>query len=286
MIQRWVSAALLDAERRLRRVRMAGARSRCRALESEREATTAKLLEAECADVDLNDAARKEAVIQAELESLQRRLAEAAEARSRARDAFEGLGGSDAAARAAADREDALADLRNIAARYVRAKGSALLLEWVIERFRRERQAPLLRRAGELFDTLTGGSFTGLGVEFDNQDRPCLVGLRPNGEEVPVSGLSSGTVDQLYLALRLGAVEEYLDKAHVLPFIADDLLVHFDDKRAAAGLKVLERLSLNTQVLVFTHHRHLVDIARRTLGASCHVVDLASGQARMPRKAA
>ena len=72
MIQRWVSAALLDAERRLRRVRMAGARSRCRALESEREATTAKLLEAECADVDLNDAARKEAVIQAELESLQR----------------------------------------------------------------------------------------------------------------------------------------------------------------------------------------------------------------------
>ena len=74
MIQRWVSAALLDAERRLRRVRMAGARSRCRALESEREATTAKLLEdgdgleievleAECADVDLNDAARKEAVI-------------------------------------------------------------------------------------------------------------------------------------------------------------------------------------------------------------------------------
>ena len=194
---------------------------RRRALEAERTGTLAKLredgdgfaldvLEAECAAVDLNEAAAKDGEIQAKLEALQHRLAEAAEERSRARDAFERLGGSDAAARAAADRADALADLREIAARYVRTRGSALLLEWVIERYRRERQAPLLARAGALFETLTAGSFTGLGVEYDNRDRPGLVGVRPGGESVPVSGLSSGTADQLFLALRIGAVEEYI----------------------------------------------------------------------------
>ena len=235
------------------------------------------MLEPECAAVDLNEAAAKEGEIQAKLEALQHRLAEAAEERSRARDAFERLGGSDAAARAAADREDALADLRDIAARYVRTRGSALLLEWVIERYRRERQAPLLARAGELFETLTAGSFTGLGVEYDARDRPGLVGVRPGGGSVPVSGLSSGTADQLFLALRIGAVEEYIAKAGALPFIADDLFIHFDDQRAAAGLKVLERLSRKTQVIFFTHHQHLVNIARQNLEPSLDVIDLSGG---------
>ena len=270
---------------------------RRRAFAAELEATAVKLredgdglaievLELECTGVDLEKAAAREAEIQVELETLQGRLAEAAEVRSRARNAFEGIGGSDAAARAAADREDALAELRDIAARYVRAKGSALLLEWAIDRYRRERQAPLLSRAGELFRILTTDSFTGLRVDYDDRDRPSLVGIRPEGEAVPVSGLSAGTADQLFLALRIAAVEEYTATRPPLPFVADDLFVNFDDDRAAAGLKVLEQLSRKTQVLVFTHHAHLVDIARRTLRASCHIVDLASEQARMPRKAA
>ena len=258
---------------------------RRRALVAERDATAAKLLEdgdgleievlaQECADIDLHEATARETEAQAELECLQSRLADSAQARSRARDAFEVLGGSDAAARAAADREDALANLRGIAARYVRARGSALLLEWVIDRYRRERQAPLLARARELFETLTAGAFTALGIEYDKRDRPFLVGVRPGGEAVPVSGLSSGTADQLFLALRIGAVEEYLAKASALPFVADDLFIHFDDDRAAAGLKVLERLSRTTQVLFFTHHRHLVDIACETLEPSLDVIDL------------
>ena len=270
---------------------------RRRALESERAATTAELLEdgdglgidvleAGCAEVTLNEAATMEAEVQAELEALQCRLAEAAEERSRARDAFEALGGSDAAARAAADREDALADLRGIAARYVRARGSALLLEWMIDRYRRERQAPLLSRAEELFRILTTDSFSGLRVDYDARDRPSLVGIRPGGEAVPVSGLSAGTADQLFLALRIAAIEEYTATRTPLPFVADDLFINFDDERAAAGLRVLEQLARSTQVLLFTHHRHLVDIARLDLADSCHVVDLASGQARMPRKAA
>ena len=280
-----MEAARVDSTRALKHVIERSARRR--ALEAEREAVTAKLLEdgdghaievleQECDGVDLDDTAAREGELHAELEALRTRLTEAAEERSRARSAFEALGGNDEAARAAGERADVLAELRDIAGRYVRARGSALILEWAIDRYRRERQAPLLKRAAELFRTLTADSFTGLRVDYDARDRAVLVGLRPDGEAVPVHGLSAGTADQLYLALRIGAVEEYLDKAGPLPFIADDLLIHFDDERAAAGLRVLERLARQTQVLVFTHHRHLVDIAHDALGDSCRVVDLGS----------
>lgn len=51
----------------------------------------------------------------------------------------------------------------------------------------------------------------------------------------------------------------------MLPFIADDLLVNFDDFRAGAALQVLAELSRRTQVILFTHHLTLVQLAQRTL---------------------
>src|SRR5581483_3554139 len=156
----------------------------------------------------------------------------------------------------------------------VRVRTSAVLLQWAIDRYRREKQAPLLKRAGELFTIMTGNSFTGLQVAFDEQDTAHLTGVRQEGGTVPVSGMSTGTSDQLYLALRIAAIEEYLDRADALPFVADDLFVNFDNQRAAAGFRLLAELSRKTQVLFFTHHQHLVEIASETLGADLSVVGL------------
>ena len=90
----------------------------------------------------------------------------------------------------------------------------------------------------------------------------------------PVAGMSDGTMDQLYLALRIAAIEDYLDHAEPMPFIADDLFINFDDKRAAAGFRVLNELAKKTQVLFFTHHQHLLDVAQRALGTSVPMVTL------------
>ncbi len=261
---------------------------RRRNLEKDSQATIAQLqqdggglpadeLEKECAGIDIDQVAARESTIRTELSDLQQRLADAAEKRSKARDAFQSVGGGDdTAARAAASKQEALAEMRETAGRYVRTRTAAMLLEWAIDRFRREKQAPLLKRAGEMFADMTGGSFTGLQVDFDDRDRARLIGLRPDGKTVPVSGLSSGTTDQLYLALRVAAMEEYLERTEALPFVADDLFINFDDRRAAAGLKLLGRLAAKTQALFFTHHRHLVDIAQSALGPSVHVIDLAA----------
>jgi uncharacterized protein YhaN len=231
-------------------------------------------LNKECDAVDIDQVSAREQTLEQDLKELRGRLTAAAEHRTRARSAFDAIGGDDRAAEAEAARQAALAELREVAEQYVRVRSAATMLQWAIERYRREKQAPLLKRAGQVFATLTGGSFSDLRVEFDENDNAQLAGLRPNGGLVRVGGMSTGTADQLYLALRVASVEDYLNRADALPFVADDLFINFDNARAAAGFKVLGQLAHKTQILFFTHHRHLVEIARATLGQSVSVVSL------------
>jgi uncharacterized protein YhaN len=84
--------------------------------------------------------------------------------------------------------------------------------------------------------------------------------------------MSEGTCDQLYLALRLASLEKTLLSQEALPLILDDILVNYDDGRAATVLRVLLDFSAKTQVLLFTHHEHLLALAERELGAESFFV--------------
>ncbi|MBL8660371.1 MAG: AAA family ATPase [Rhodospirillales bacterium] len=160
-------------------------------------------------------------------------------------------------------RRNALADLEDCSERWMAMKAAAFLLRRSIDQFRRERQGPVLGRAENLFSALTLGSFVRFRIDYDSADQPLLLGVRADGASCPVDGMSDGTRDQLFLALRLAAVESFLTNDEQLPFVADDLFVHFDDARATAGLKALIELGGKTQVLLFTHHHHLAELARQ-----------------------
>lgn len=64
----------------------------------------------------------------------------------------------------------------------------------------------MLSKASANFKTLTMDSFSRLLVDSEG-DAPRLFGIRPSGEQVDVSGMSEGSRDQLYFALRLAALE-------------------------------------------------------------------------------
>ncbi|MBW2275305.1 MAG: hypothetical protein JRG96_18720 [Deltaproteobacteria bacterium] len=147
------------------------------------------------------------------------------------------------------------------------------ILEREIEHYRKEHQAPLLVRARELFSALTLGEHSSLQTHYDEDDRPQLVALRADGRSVGVEGMSSGTRDQLFLALRLATLEEYLARSEPMPFIVDDILVNFDDERARATLEVLAELATRTQVLLFTHHGRIREHAKE-LGDRASVLEL------------
>src|SRR5690606_17859494 len=199
-------------------------------LQQDGDGKTVEELEAECEGLAIDEVAAREESLQAKLKDLRKQLGEAGDVRSQARQAYQAIGGDDAAAQAGAAREEALTEMGEVAERYVRVKTSAILLRWAIDRYRREKQAPLLKRAGQLFQVMTAGSFTSLRVDFDDQDNAHLTGVRPDESVVPVSGMSTGTADQLYLALRVASIEDYLERAQALPFVADDLFINFRSK--------------------------------------------------------
>ena len=188
------------------------------------------------------------------------------------RQAQQAMNGDSVAAAAAEEVEQISAGLKDDAARYIRLRLGNALLRQAMERFRTRHQGPLMERAAELFRRLTLDAFAGLDTGYDERDEPMLLAVRTGGDKLEVAGLSEGTRDQLFLALRLAAVELHLAAGRRLPFIADDLLIHFDDDRAAAALAVLADLATRTQVLFFTHNRHLVDLAKARLPVGAYRV--------------
>jgi uncharacterized protein YhaN len=183
------------------------------------------------------------------------------------------IGGSDAAALAEAQRQEAISKMSDVAERYVKVLTAERLLRWSIDRYREEKQGPLLQRAGAIFTTLTSGSFRKLVVDFEREPM-VLEGLRSDGKLVGIPGMSDGTRDQLYLALRLAALEMHLDQAMPLPFIADDLFINYDDVRSKAGFEALRALSEQTQVIFLSHHDHLIPTVQEVFGKQVNVVML------------
>ncbi|GAC1346978.1 MAG: hypothetical protein NVSMB14_09830 [Isosphaeraceae bacterium] len=139
------------------------------------------------------------------------------------------------------------------------------MLQRSIERYREKSQGPVLALAGRLFADLTCGSFRTLQIDEDEKGHAILKGVREDGHSVLVEAMSDGTHDQLYLSLRLAGLEVWLRTHEPIPFVVDDILLNFDDARATAALRAIAELSRSTQVLFFTHHRHVIDLARASL---------------------
>ena len=194
--------------------------------------------------------------IGAELPGIEKVLAEARDARASAQAELRGLQGPSAASEKAEEVQATLARLRDDVIRYARLRVASTLLARRIDDYRRKNQAPLLLRAGALFREMTLHSFERLEADVED-DRPILVGVRPNGARVPSHGMSEGSRDQLFFALRLAAVEASCAAGEPMPFVVDDVLVQFDDNRGAAALRVLADVASRTQVVLFTHHQHV-----------------------------
>ena len=188
---------------------------------------------------------------------------------------LEQMDGSATAAEAAESAQSTLARIRRLADRYVRVRLAAIILHQEIERYRAENQDPVVAIASRLFGQLTLGSFAGLRTDVDDQGTPILTGERVDGGRVSVEKMSSGTRDQLYLALRLAALEWRIHSSEPMPFIVDDILINFDDDRTRVTLKILADLAEKTQVILFTHHRQVIDAASEITGkGSVHIHEL------------
>lgn len=201
--------------------------------------------------------------LDAEIEALRNGLQEL----SNRRQAMESA--SDESAKQAQLAEFAVGRMQQDAERFARLQLAICLLKNRIDRFREQNQGPFMEKASHWFGEITGGAFAGITTQYDAGDRPVIAGHRagmPANPQVAVEGMSEGTRDQLFLALRLAGLELHLEDHEPMPLILDDLLVNFDDARCLRALKALRSFGERSQVLLFTHHEHLVSLCRETLG--------------------
>ena len=113
-----------------------------------------------------------------------------------------------------------------------------------------ERFSPELnRRAGEWMARLTGGKYAAVSLTRELEaaalERDSVLPRRS-------LALSRGTVDQLYLAVRLAVCQLCLPGEDPAPLVLDDALVTFDDRRMALALDALAELGRERQILLFT----------------------------------
>lgn len=170
-----------------------------------------------------------------------------------------------------------LGEIGHDAETYIRLRLASGILRRAIEHYRGENQEPVMRIAESFFRDLTCGDYVGLRVDYDEKDQPILHGVRSDKDDVPAPGMSAGTADSLYLALRLASLQHRCEQGKPMPLIVDDCLQQLDDDRATAAMEVLSRLSKTTQVILFTHHSHLAGLAKQHLPTGgVHLHQLAS----------
>ncbi|WP_336947157.1 AAA family ATPase [Asaia sp. HN010] len=176
----------------------------------------------------------------------------------------------EAALKAAFDIESTRAKMACAAEEWATARIQTLVLTHVARRQRLENTNPLLKAAETIFASLTCGRYRKLVIAEDGR-MPELAGMMLNEKMVRPSAMSEGTRDQLYLSLRLAALEQARARGITLPFMADDLFITFDEHRAEAGFTTLAKIARHQQILFLTHHAHLAEMAA-PFGAARHSV--------------
>lgn len=176
------------------------------------------------------------------------------------------MDGNSQAAAFAEEKSLETAKLKRLVDRFVVIKLAAKLLQEEVENYRQRNQGPLLELGSRYFHALTRGSFSGLRSDTSDKGEMMLVGVRDGDRRLGVAEMSSGTRDQLYLALRFAALDWRLQNHEPFPFIVDDILINFDDERSKATLQVMAKLAARNQIILFTHHLRIVEQAEAAAG--------------------
>lgn len=119
-------------------------------------------------------------------------------------------------------------------------------LEEAMQELQRRFAPRITRRAGALLGRLTGGAYDRISI---GEDLSILAARRSEGGLRAAQWRSEGTMDQMYLSLRLAVWEELSPNS---PMVLDDALIRFDQSRMEQALDVLSDLGKNRQIILFT----------------------------------
>ncbi len=154
--------------------------------------------------------------------------------------------------------------LQSLAHEWAAYKGALVLLDSAKQEYEKTRQPGVIRSAENLFTQITGGSYRRI-IKTIDQDEVLIENDRH--QRKGILAMSRGTREQLYLAMRLGLIDEYETRSEPLPAVMDDVFVNFDDERDDHAIKILNQFSQQRQILVLTCHQRSLE-AYKHIGAT------------------
>ena len=165
------------------------------------------------------------------------------------------------AARLRFQREQVDAELKELAAEYLAAGVALRTLDDVRGQVERNCQPDTLRRASEFLQRLTLGRYVRVWTRLGQQE---ILVSDEAGDDWTIDRLSTGTREQLFLALRLSLAEEFAQQGGELPVVLDDVLVNFDQARTEAAIQTLADVAdRGQQVLMFSCHLHVAELLEK-----------------------
>ena len=203
-----------------------------------------------------------------------------------AEDALASVGGDDRVARLEEEREVLLLSIADEARDIAALRAGLLAAEAAIAKYREAHRSRMLADTARAFRTLTDGAYENLSTQVDGSTETLLALRKEDNRSVTATDMSKGTRFQLYLALRLAGYRQFIEGGTTLPFVADDIMETFDNTRTRAALSLLQEIAREGQALYFTHHEHVVDLAREVCGDRIRIHELARRSQREPTVAA
>ena len=206
------------------------------------------------------------------LEDAQRARDEALKEKSEAARVYAAELGAETRADLATEAAALQEELRDSARDAAVARLGAMAARGALKHLATERRGDMLKDVERAFVTMTAPKWRGVEV-WSEAEGEKLVGVEADGRTTPADKMSTGTMGQLYFALRLAGYKSYARSPGPRPMVLDDIMETFDDDRARAALALCAEIGLVGQAIMFTHHLHLVDIAQELL-PNVGIVDL------------
>lgn len=154
--------------------------------------------------------------------------------------------------------------LENVRRRRDRLALLSEVIRFADQKFREENQPDVLKNASKYFEIITNGKYTDIFLEQSEEGSNVMV--RESGEVMPkrvVDTFSKGTLNQLYLALRLSLIDHLDRDKEALPICFDELLVNWDETRLDNSLGLLNEISKKRQIFIFTCHEWMAEKIER-----------------------
>lgn len=176
------------------------------------------------------------------------------------RQQIEQLAQNDAAQRHQQDLQEQRGRLVELSQQWILQATAHHILDKSIKKFAAENEPELLKLTREYLSQMTDGRYIGVEHEHAKGNKNNGFSVRnAKGEAFAPDKLSSGTREQLYLAIRMAYISHHCQTHEPLPVMMDDCFVNFDDVRLRRAITALSHWNHDIQTVLFSCHGRTLD---------------------------